>query len=271
MTEYTMTEEATYDNETGEIQEPRPSREAMKGVRRPNLWQKRDNTHTGLMAGDEFAYAYLCVQEELKPIIATDKENPFIKKGKDASPTSGDYTSLGALLRVVRPVLNRWHITLEQYTGDVFGLTDTAQNKHLFLPVFTRLEHIPSMQSKVYKMPMPIVKFDCQAVGSAFSYGKRYSLLGALGLASGADDDDGNAASVVKGLDGKLGEFAQGLSDQIKNFKTPQELKRWAQTNASGFDILEESDRQKLRKVYEDKLEEFSTQDTAANGKKARP
>jgi hypothetical protein len=269
MTEYTMTEEATYDNETGEIQEPKLSREAMKGVRLPNLWQKRDNTHTGLMAGDEFAYAYLCVQEELKPIIATDKENPFIKKDKKDS-TQGDYTSLGALLRVVRPVLNRWFITLEQYTGDVFGLTDTAQNKHLFLPVFTRLEHIPSMQSKVYKMPMPIVKFDCQAVGSAFSYGKRYSLLGALGIASGADDDDGNSASVVKGIDNKLGEFAQGLSEQIKGFKTLQELRRWAQQNASGFDILEESDRQKLRTVYEDRLAEFASQDPAANGRKAK-
>lgn len=266
MTDYTMTAEATYDNETGEVKEPVLSREAMKGVRRPNLWQKRDSTHTGLMAGDEFAYAYLCVQEELKPIIATDKENPFIKKDKKDS-TQGDYTSLGALLKIIRPILNRHFITLEQYAGDVFGLTDTASNKHLFLPVFTRLEHVPSMQSKIYKLPMPIVKFDCQSVGSALSYGKRYSLLGALGIASGTDDDDGNAASIVKGLDSNLGEFAQGLAEQIKSFKTLHELKRWAQQNASGFDILEESDRAKLRTIYEDRLAEFASQAEPVKGK----
>lgn len=267
MTDYTMTEEATYNNETGEIQEEKPSREEMRGVRRPNLWKRAPNAHTGILAGDEFAYAYLCVQEELKPIIATDKENPFIKKDKKDS-TQGDYTSLGALLKIIRPILNRHFITLEQYAGDVFGLTDTSSNKHLFLPVFTRLEHVPSMQSKIYKLPMPIVKFDCQSVGSALSYGKRYSLLGALGIASGTDDDDGNAASVVKGLDGKMTEFAQGLADQIKGFKTLHELKRWAQQNASGFDILEESDRQKLRTIYEDRLTEFASQVEPVKGKK---
>ncbi len=262
MTDYVMTEEATYDKDTGEIQEPKLSREAMRGVRRPNLWKKVDNTHTGLMAGDEFAYAFLCVQEELRPIIATDKENPFAKKDKPKDSTAGDYTSLGGLLKAVRPVLHRNYITMEQYAGDVFGLTDAPGNKHLFLPVFTRFEHIPSMQSKIYKVPMPLVKFDCQAVGSALTYGSRYGLMRALGIASGTDDDDGNAASVTKGLDGKLSEFAQGLADQIKGFKTHRDLKTWATQNASGFDILEESDRAKLRTLYEDRIAEFSSQDT---------
>lgn len=271
MTDYTMTEGATYDNETGEVQEPKLSREAMKGVRRPSLWQKRPDAHTGVMAGDEFAYAYLCVQEELRPIIETDKANPFAKNSKATDGTG--YTSLGGLLKIVRPVLHKHHITVEQYAGDVFGLADVPGNKHLFLPVFTRLEHVPSMQSKIYKLPMPLVKFDCQAVGSAMTYGSRYGLMRALGVASGLDDDDGNAASVVKGLDTNLNEFAQGLADQIKAFKTPQELKRWAQQNASGFDILEESDRAKLRKVYEERIEEFAAnqdQGAATNGKRAK-
>jgi ERF superfamily len=254
MTEqYTMTEEATFDTATGEVVEPKLSREAMRGIRRPNVWSKKDTTHTGLIAGDEFAYAFLCVQEELRPIIATDKENPFIKKDKPKS-TAGDYTSLGGLLKAIRPILSRHWITLEQYAGDVFGLTDTPGNKHLFLPVFTRLEHVPSMQSKTYKMPMPITAFTAQAVASAMTYGKRYSLMGALGISSGTDDDDGNAASINKGIDGKLGEVAEGLAEKIKAFTSVHTLKRWAEDNASGFDILEESDRQKLRVVYEDQM-----------------
>lgn len=268
MTDYTMTEEATYNNETGEIQEEKPSREEMRGVRRPNLWKRAPNAHTGILAGDEFAYAYLCVQEELKPIIATDKENPFIKKDKKDS-TQGDYTSLGALLKIIRPVLNRHFMTLEQYAGDVFGLTDAPGNKHLFLPVFSRIEHVPSMQSKIYKLPMPIVKFDCQSIGSALSYGKRYSLLGALGIASGTDDDDGNMATVAKGIDNKsLGDLAQNLSDKMNSFKSARDLKQWAVDNASGFDILEQSDRDRLRVVYDDIMQSFSQEPPAPKGKK---
>jgi hypothetical protein len=267
--QYTMTEEATFDSQTGEIVEPKLSEKAMRGVRRPNLWQKRENSHIGVNVGDEFAYAFLCVQEDLRPIIATDKENPFIKKGKDASPTSGDYTSLGGLLKVVRPILARYYITLEQYAGDVFGLTDTPGNKHLFMPVFTRLEHVPSMQNKIYKMPMPITGFTAHAVASAMTYGKRYSLMGALGIASGEDDDDGNAASIAKGLDGTLGDFAQGLAEKIKGFRSAPELKRWAKDNASGFDILEQTDREKLRVIYDEQLTSLQdTQDKPESGKK---
>lgn len=268
--QYVMSEDATYDASTGEVVEPKLSERAMRGVRRPNLWKKRDDTHVGLMAGDEFAYAFLCVQERVRPIIETDKANPFAK-GSKASDGTG-YTSLGGLLKIVRPILNEFYITLEQYAGDVFGLTDAPGNKHLFLPVFTRFEHIPSMQHKIYRVPMPVVKFDCQAVGSALTYGSRYGLMRALGIASGIDDDDGNAASITKGLDNTLGELAQSLSDKIKAFKTVSELKRWAKDNAAGFDILEESDRQKLRVIYDDQLTALqeATQDKPENGKKSK-
>jgi hypothetical protein len=175
---------------------------------------------------------------------------------------------LGGLLKVIRPVLGRHFITIEQYAGDVFGLTDTPGNKHLFLPVFMRLEHVPSMQSKIYKIPMPITAFTAQAVASALTYGKRYLILGALGIASGEDDDDGNAASITKGLDGTLGELAQNLADKIKAFGSIHELKRWAKENASGFDILEESDRQKLRVIYDDQLS--ALQDVPAQTKGAK-
>jgi hypothetical protein len=271
MTDYTMTTEGTYDSQTGELQEPKLSEQAMRGVRRPNLWQKRDNTHIGLQVGDEFAYAFLCVQERLKAIIATDKENPFLKKEKDKKDsTAGDYTSLGFLLKTVRPILHEFFITLEQYTGDIIGLTDTASNKHLFLPVFTRFEHVPSMQQKIYKIQMPIVKFDCQSTGSAFSYGKRYALLGALGIASGVDDDDGNTASIVKGIDGKMGEVAEGLAETMKGFKSLQELRRWAKMNEAGFDLLEESDRQRLRVVYSDCIEALSGDHTPEDKPKGK-
>jgi hypothetical protein len=79
-------------------------------------------------------------------------------------------------------------------------------------------------------------------------------------MASGVDDDDGNAASIVKGIDGKMGELATELADKMKAFKSPQELRQWAKMNEAGFDMLEESDRQRLRVVYEDCVAAFSNQ-----------
>jgi hypothetical protein len=245
-----ITEEATFDQETGEIKEPVSlSQQAARGVRRPQYWRKAEGSPSGNIAGDEFAYAFLSVQEQLSPLIEGDKENPF---------TKSKYTTLGALLKLVRPILNQYFITLEQYCGDVVSTVDKPGANHWILPVFTRLEHVPSMQQKIYKFPSAVVAWNPQGQASAFTYGKRYSLLGALGMATGEDDDDGNKATIIKGIDGKLSEFAENLAGTMKTFKSARDLKQWASQNASGFDILEESDRQKLRVVYDDLLKELA-------------
>jgi hypothetical protein len=42
---------------------------------------------------------------------------------------------------------------------------------------------------------VPVTAHTAQALGSAFTYGRRYSLMGMLGIAASEDDDDGNSAS----------------------------------------------------------------------------
>lgn len=46
------------------------------------------------------------------------------------------------------------------------------------------------------KLYMPVMKHDAQGYGSAITYGRRYSLLTACGVAP--EDDDGNAATTAK-------------------------------------------------------------------------
>jgi hypothetical protein len=46
--------------------------------------------------------------------------------------------------------------------------------------------------------PVLSAKADAQSMGSALTYARRYGLCAALGLVSGDEDDDGNAASQVK-------------------------------------------------------------------------
>jgi hypothetical protein len=45
------------------------------------------------------------------------------------------------------------------------------------------------------KLFMPVVKHDAQGYGSAITYGRRYSLLTACGVAP--EDDDGNTAAAA--------------------------------------------------------------------------
>lgn len=45
-------------------------------------------------------------------------------------------------------------------------------------------------------LPVPVSKNDAQGVGSALTYGRRYTLMAMAGLAP--DDDDGNAAAAAK-------------------------------------------------------------------------
>ena len=42
---------------------------------------------------------------------------------------------------------------------------------------------------------MPVEKANAQAVGSAISYARRYSLASFMGISAGTEDDDGAAAS----------------------------------------------------------------------------
>jgi hypothetical protein len=42
---------------------------------------------------------------------------------------------------------------------------------------------------------VPVTAHTAQALGSAFTYGRRYSLMAMIGIAASEDDDDGNSAS----------------------------------------------------------------------------
>jgi hypothetical protein len=42
---------------------------------------------------------------------------------------------------------------------------------------------------------VPVTAHTAQALGSAFTYGRRYSLMAIVGIAASEDDDDGNTAS----------------------------------------------------------------------------
>lgn len=111
-------------------------------------------------------------QEAMLPLVK-DSENPFYKS---------KYADLHAVTEACYPALQS------------NGIVVVQSNKRLeeALIVLTRLIHTSGEWIET-ECVIPAVKADAQAYGSAYTYGRRYGLQAAVGLAP--EDDDGNVAT----------------------------------------------------------------------------
>lgn len=101
------------------------------------------------------------------------------------------YATLKAILETVRPVLANHGIRIRQGAEPSRSSEDGGGYKGRMIPVYTDLVHAFSGQVERTIVEIPLVKNDPQAMGSALTYGRRYSLLAALGLSTDEADDDG--------------------------------------------------------------------------------
>ena len=92
------------------------------------------------------------------------------------------YADLTECLNVAKEALSAQNISFIQLVGPV------VENK---IEVTTQMMH-SSGQWVRSSMTMPVAKMDCQQVGSAVTYARRYALCAMVGL--GQDDDDGAKA-----------------------------------------------------------------------------
>lgn len=123
----------------------------------------------------ELSKALIEVQKQLQPAIK-DAENPFVKNR---------YATLNSVMDSCRMALLENGILLTQYPVPVEGAN---------LGLVTKLVHAKTGQFQASLAVIPLAKPDPQAMGSAFTYGRRYALSAMLGIVS-EEDDDGNAAS----------------------------------------------------------------------------
>lgn len=112
-------------------------------------------------------------QGQMKPAVF-NKVNPHYKN------RYADFTSC---MDAVREPLCANGLSIMQYC-------DTMGDK---LYLVTMLAHVSGQWIKSF-FPLNPSKMDSQGIGSAMTYGKRYSLSAMLGIVSDDDDDDGQAS-----------------------------------------------------------------------------
>lgn len=118
-----------------------------------------------------------------------EAQGEFARPIKDAKANYGRYATLTGCLEAVTPALNKHGFFL-------FQPVEALGNGRL--RITTSLLHKTGTK---FNLCETVVEIDYsnrmnrnQAMGSAITYGKRYCLCSALGIAAIEDDDDGNAS-----------------------------------------------------------------------------
>lgn len=176
------------------------------------------------------------VQKKVNWIVLKDSDNPYFKS---------KYASLTNVMQAVRPLLLEHDILMLQFT----------HNELDKVGVETRLYHVPSQTEIKNLLLLPAVKQDAQALGSAITYARRYSIAPLLGLVAD-EDDDGNAASHGD----KAVQTAQKIID--KNYKIKEEKKfdkfkpiSVAEDEIPNFDKTGDEIVNKVKEVFGDSQE----------------
>jgi hypothetical protein len=114
--------------------------------------------------------------QSLITTVKSDATNPHFKS---------TYTTLESLITEIKP-----HLVTSGLAFSQVGVVDPAGNQLCQ----TVLMHVTSGESISSTMICPVTDNNPQKLGSAWSYARRYSLMGILGLSSENEDDDANKA-----------------------------------------------------------------------------
>jgi hypothetical protein len=165
----------------------------------------------------------------------------------------GKYAPLGTILAVVRPALEKHGIRIRQGADRSWPLDEGGGSKGRLVPVWTELIHTPTGERERTVLEMPLPKLDPQGMGSAITYGRRYGLLAAIGLASDDADDDGARAKRQDVTEAQEDSAALiSLKAEVSAVKDLAGLVKWA-TDARikrAVDDLSEGDAVLLRQHW---------------------
>lgn len=131
------------------------------------------------METKNLAAAYIKAQKEMAPLLKETKGN------------FGKYATLASVQDVCIPAFSNHGIAVFQ------SVTTLWDEGRVYVRINCTMIHAESGESIVYE-PLDLVptKTDPQGIGSAITYGRRYSMMTIAGIAP--EDDDGQLASTGK-------------------------------------------------------------------------
>jgi hypothetical protein len=170
------------------------------------------------------------------------------------------YATLKQILETVRPHLHEQGLRIRQGTVRSYELNDGPGSKGRLVIIYTDIVHAESGEVERTVVEIPLMKMDAQAMGSAITYGRRYSLLSALGLATDEADDDGESAA-SRSITERVQQTDEllALLKEISGFKLATDLAEWGHDTkqTKRLNRLSEAERALAHKAYADRSKEL--------------
>lgn len=166
---------------------------------------------------DKYAEAMAKAQGEME-LASKDSRNPYF---------DSKYADLAALVSVSREPLAKNGLCSDQDVETVFRGEDQIVSG---VYVTTTITHASGQWKQFTPIYIPCVKPDAQGIGSAITYGRRYGLAAALGLA--AEDDDGNAASGKAAAPAEKNSAPPKKTDRVGPLLTAEQFRVLSEYNA---------------------------------------
>lgn len=181
-----------------------------------------------------------------KAFVAAQKATEAVKKAATNPAFKSKYADLSEVVEAVVPALNGAGIGVMQFpsfNGDLVGVTTVLLHE--------------SGASVTGTLQLRPSKSDPQGVGSAVTYGRRYSLLAMTGAAP--EDDDGNSASgprqephrepLKPAPQPTIAERASRLEGTLKAAKTQDDLRKTFDRAAGLCADLDAKDPERLVEI----------------------
>lgn len=194
------------------------------------------------------------VNEIFKAFSEAQAEMSAAKKGAQNPFFRSTYADLESVVNAIK----------EPFLNHGLSFFQSTQMENGLVGVSTLITHSSGQWLESDMLWLPITKNDPQAVGSAVTYGRRYSLQAMVGLP--ASDDDGNAASqstqqVQKGRAPQKAPAGpkddQGVAEYVGKFQALIKSEDGAGLKALGSDL-------KGKPVYQDVWAQLSATEKAS-------
>lgn len=175
-----------------------------------------------------------------------------IANDKDSENTRiGTYLTYAGIMRVLRPLCHKHKFIVTHGCTRSFSNEDKTR----IYNVYTDLILIPTGMFRRWQVGVPVPKLDAQGVGAAITYGKRYTLLAAMGIAATDDPHDDDGASIQQPdvtEDFIPSDLLIELRDEIVAIKKLADLVKWGgnANNKKRIAQLDQADDAMIRTTY---------------------